>query len=113
MAMQDPPDFFRTDVYIRIGFRRVHVSELLSVSGRPVVTVMHSADSLTRSDAISSDRGSSASRRSLRQSKMGSILVVIADILRDQPLQMPFVHGNHVIQQIATACGILGFRFLS
>ena len=33
---------------------------------------------------------------------MHSILVVVTDIFREQPLQVPFGHGNHVIQQIST-----------
>src|SRR5215472_17759771 len=38
-----------------------------------------------------------------RQPQMRPILVVIADILSHEPLQMPFIEDNHVIQQVSAA----------
>jgi len=70
---------------------------VLLVSGCSVVTVMQSADSLTRNDATAIGSGGSTRGRSLSQSEMRSILVVVADVFRQQPLQMLFVQGNHVI----------------
>ena len=39
----------------------------------------------------------------LLESTVRSILVVVRDIGREQPLQMRLVDGNHVIQELATA----------
>jgi hypothetical protein len=71
-------------------------------SSSSVVTMMQATDPPMRNDATWTYGGDSPGRRSLPQSEMRSILVVVTDILREQPLQVPFVHGNHVIQQIST-----------
>ena len=34
---------------------------------------------------------------------MGPILVVVAHILRHQPLQMPLIHDDHMVQQVSSA----------
>jgi hypothetical protein len=49
--------------------------------------------------------GPSGVRRSLPQSEMCSILMVVADVVRKQPLQMPLIHRHHVVQQISPAAG--------
>ena len=47
------------------------------------------------------DLGFTPRRRSLCQSEMRSVLVVIADVLRHQAFQMLFVEHNDVVEQIA------------
>ena len=42
-------------------------------------------------------------RRSLPQREMRPVLVVVADVLVHQPLQMPYVQNDDVIQQISSA----------
>jgi len=42
-------------------------------------------------------------RRSLRQRKMRSVIVVIADVLRHQSLQVLFVEHNDVVEQVPSA----------
>ena len=39
--------------------------------------------------------------RIFRQSQMGPILVVVTDILRNQPFQMPLVQDDDMIQQVS------------
>jgi hypothetical protein len=34
---------------------------------------------------------------------MGPILVVVAHILSHQPLQMPLIHDDHMVQQVSSA----------
>jgi hypothetical protein len=34
---------------------------------------------------------------------MSSVFMIVADVLRDQSLQVPLVQGNHVIEQVASA----------
>ena len=79
--------------------RRTHLSQLR----RSIVAVMQSTDSRTRHDEAGTCRRSSTGGRSLLQSEMRSILMVIAEVLRKQPLQMPFVQRNHVIEEITSA----------
>lgn len=45
----------------------------------------------------------SSRRCVLHQSEMSAVLVVITDIFGEQSSQVPFLEGNHVIQEIAAA----------
>ena len=38
--------------------------------------------------------------RLLRQRKTGSVLVIVTDVLLHQASQMPFIHNNHMVEQI-------------
>jgi hypothetical protein len=46
---------------------------------------------------------SSAVRRFLPQAEMRAILMVVADVFREQPSEMAFIEGNDVIQQVTPA----------
>jgi hypothetical protein len=39
----------------------------------------------------------------LRQPEVRSVIVVVVDVLNQEALEMPFVQGNHVVEQIPTA----------
>jgi hypothetical protein len=65
--------------------------------------MMQPAESFTRKDATASHGTNSSARRSLPQSEMRAVLVVVTHVFREQPLQMAFIHGNHVIQQVPAA----------
>ena len=65
--------------------------------------MMQPAESVVRLDATRGSGTSSRVRRSLPESKMRAVLVVVADILGEKSLQMAFVHCDDVIQQFATA----------
>ena len=72
-------------------------------SGRPVITMVHSAEPVVRNDATQSYGANPAVRCSLPESEMRTVLVVVTNILREQPLQMLFIHCNDVIQQVSSA----------
>src|SRR5215472_14214328 len=44
------------------------------------------------------------------ESTVSAIVVVVIDVTSEQPLQMRFVDGNHVVQQFATATSYQPFR---
>jgi hypothetical protein len=44
-----------------------------------------------------------AGRRSLRQRKMRSVLVVVTDVLVHQAFQMPFIQNDRMVEQITAA----------
>src|SRR6266481_7988179 len=70
------------------------------------VAMMQAAESREgthRASHCGKARGQSARRRVLRQSKMGPILMVVADIVAHEPFQMPFVQYDHMIEQVAAA----------
>jgi hypothetical protein len=60
--------------------------------------MMQPAESLLRQDATSRFGMSSAVRRFLPQAEMRAILMVVADVFREQPPEMVFIEGNDVIQ---------------
>jgi hypothetical protein len=64
---------------------------------------MQPAESIMREDATGSYGASSPVWRSLPQSEMRAVLVVVADVFREQSLQMAFIKRDDVIQQIAPA----------
>jgi hypothetical protein len=65
---------------------------------RAVVAMMQTAESRTSSDATGLQGTNPATRRLLPKSKMSAILVVIADIVGEQPLQMSLIQDDHMIQ---------------
>jgi hypothetical protein len=71
--------------------------------GRPIVTVMQSAQAIMGKHPPRGYAASSAPRRSLSESKMGAVLVMVGDVLGKQALQMPLVESNHMVEQLATA----------
>ena len=46
---------------------------------------------------------SSATRRSLTQSKVRAVLVMVRDVLGKEPLQVLLVESNHMVEQLAAA----------
>ena len=72
-------------------------------SGSPIVTMMQPAQSIPRKEAPRGCGANSVVRGSLPQPKMRAVLVVVADVFREQRFQMAFIHRNDVIQQISSA----------
>jgi hypothetical protein len=68
--------------------------------GSPIIAVMQTAESPVKKDATRGYGTSLAVRCSLPEPKMRAIFVVVANILEEQSLQMAFIHGNDVIQQV-------------
>src|ERR1017187_400399 len=65
--------------------------------------MMQAADSLVGEDITGGYGTQPVVRCSLPKSKMRAILVVVADVFREQPFQMAFVNCDDVIQQISSA----------
>ena len=71
------------------------------VLGSPVVTMMQPTESFLRNDTAGV-RGTSPPRwRSLPESEVCAVLVVVANVVGEKSLQMGFVHRNDVIQQVS------------
>ena len=79
------------------------MDEKLSRLGSAIVTVMQPAESLVRNDPTGGWGASSAVRRSLPQPQMRAVVVIVVDIISEQPFQMASVHRNDVIQQVSSA----------
>ena len=79
-------------------------------SGGPLLAVVQASQSPMRKDAARGHGTSSAVRCSLPESEMCAVRVVVPDVFRQQPLQMAFVDGNNVIQQITAATADLALR---
>ena len=71
--------------------------------GRPIVAVAQTAQAIMGKYATRGYAASSAPRRSLSQSKMRTVFVMVGDVLGKQPLQVPLVESNHMAEQLATA----------
>jgi len=79
---------------------------LNSGSGGQIVAMMQTAKFWHRYDSSTRFRVThcfAASRRSLVQGKMSSVLVVITDVLIHEAFQMPFVENDHMVEQISAA----------
>src|SRR5258706_2661794 len=64
---------------------------------------MQASQSLLRKDPTWGYRTNSAVRRSLPESEMRAVLMLVANILREQSLEMPFIHRDNVVQQVSSA----------
>src|SRR5690348_9620693 len=65
--------------------------------------MMQPAQSILRKNPPGGGGANSVVRGSLPQPKMRAVLVVVADVFREQTFQMAFIHRNDVIQQISSA----------
>jgi hypothetical protein len=63
-----------------------------------------------RKDVTGGYRATSAVRCSLPQSEMRAVFVVVEDVFGKYPLQMAFIDGNDVIQQVTAATADPAFR---
>jgi hypothetical protein len=61
------------------------------------------AQSLMRQDATRGSGRNSTVWRSLSQSEMRAVVVVVADVFREQSPQLAFIDRDHVIRQIPPA----------
>ena len=75
----------------------------LNQLGGPIVAMVQPSKAWVRHDRIASSGGSSAGRCLLRKAKMRAVLLVVADVFREQPFQMAFIERDDMIQQVAAA----------
>src|SRR6266536_6682300 len=65
--------------------------------------MMQPSQSLMSEDATAAWGATSTARCSLPQSKMRAILVVVANVFREQTFEMLLIHRNNVIQEVSSA----------
>ena len=71
--------------------------------GRPIITVVQPTQSIMGKHATRGYAASSAPRRSLAQSKLRAVLVMVGDVLGKEPLQVSLVQSNHMVEQHTAA----------
>jgi hypothetical protein len=71
--------------------------------GHPNITVMQPTQSIMGKHATRGYAASSAAWGSLAQSKVGAVFMMVGDVLGKQPLQVPLVESNHMVEQLAAA----------
>src|SRR5450756_851983 len=72
-------------------------------SSSPVIAVMQPAHALLANHCTLFQRACPTSRRLLIQPEVGSVVVIIGNVLREQSLQMALIQGDHVVEQVAAA----------
>ena len=75
----------------------------MAISGGSVVTVVQASKPRSRDNATVRQRRTPACGRVLAQSEMGSIIVIVGDVIGKQSPQVSLVQGNNVVKQLATA----------
>ncbi len=76
-------------------------NRILPELGGSLVPVMQPAEARMGANTTGTRTSSSANRRFLAEPEVSPVFVIIAHVLSQEPLQMLFVDGNHMIQQIA------------
>src|ERR1035437_3123548 len=72
-------------------------------SSSPVIAVMQPAHALLANHCTVFQRACPASRRLLVQPQVGSVVVIIGNVLGEESLQMALIQGDHVVEQVAAA----------
>jgi hypothetical protein len=72
-------------------------------SSSPVIAVMQPAHALLASHCTVFQRACPASRRLLVQPQVGSVVVIIGNVLGEEALQMSLIQRDHVVEQVAAA----------
>src|ERR1035438_875760 len=83
----------------------VQTNESLSTadSSSPVIAVMQPAHALLANHCTVFQRACPASRRLLVQPEVGSVVVIIGNVLGEESLQMALIQRDHVVEQVAAA----------
>src|SRR5664280_3120485 len=72
-------------------------------SSSPVIAVMQPAHALLANHCSLFQRACPASRRLLIQPEVGSVVVIIGNVLRQKSLQMALIQRDYVVEQVAAA----------
>ena len=80
-----------------------HAAFRWPISGSAVVTVVQASKPCPGANATVRQRRTPASGRVFGQSEMGSIIVVVGDVLGEEPPQVTLVQCDHLAEQIAAA----------
>src|ERR1039458_8846949 len=72
-------------------------------SSSPVIAVMQPAHALLANHCTVFQRACPTSRRLLVQTEVGSVVVIIGNVLGEESLQMALIQRDHVVEQVAAA----------
>src|SRR5450759_1491449 len=72
-------------------------------SSSPVIAVMQPAHALLANHCTLFQRAYPASRRLFIQPEVGSVVVIIGNVLGEESLQMALIQRDHMIEQVAAA----------
>src|ERR1017187_2807115 len=72
-------------------------------SSSPVIAVMQPAHALLANHCTVFPRACPASRRLLIQPEVGSVVVIIGNVLGEEALQMALIQRDHVVEQVGAA----------
>src|ERR1035438_2124537 len=67
-------------------------------SSSPVIAVMQPAHALLANHCTVFQRACPASRRLLVQTEVGSVVVIVGNVLGDESLQMALIQRDHVVR---------------
>src|ERR1039457_5681037 len=70
-------------------------------SSSPVIAVMQPAHALLANHCTLFQRACPTSRRLLIQPEVGSVVVIVGNVLGEESLQMTLIQGDHVVEQVA------------
>ena len=76
-----------------------------SDSGSQIVTMMQPAKPRCGYDFVTCTRilhRSTTGRSTFRQREMSSVVMIVTDVLFHQPLEVPFIHNDHMVEQVPT-----------
>src|ERR1022692_3126134 len=88
---------------ILLSWARTNESLRTADSSRPVIAVMQPAHALLANHCALSQRACPATRRLLVQPEVGSVVVIIGNVLGEESLQMTLIQRDHVVEQVAAA----------
>src|ERR1017187_5226599 len=87
----------------RLSWARTNESLRTADSSSPVVAVMQPAHALLANHCTLFQRAYPASRRLLLHPEVGSVVVIIGNVLREESLQMALIQRDYVVEQVAAA----------
>src|SRR5664279_2788329 len=80
-------------------------------SSSPVIAVMQAAHAPLANHCTLFPRACPTSRRLLIQPEVGSVVVIIGNVLEEESLQMALIQRDHVVEQEKPGRGIVGKSF--
>src|SRR5664279_4298330 len=93
----------RLNERILLSWAQTNESLPAADSSSPVIAVMQPAHALLADHGTVVQRAYPASRRLLLQPEVGSVVVIIGNVLGEESLQMTLIQRDHVVEQVAAA----------
>src|SRR5664280_2431756 len=86
-----------------LSWARTNESLRTADSSSPVIAVMQPAHALLANHCTVFQRACPTSRRLLVQTEVGSVVVIIGNVLGEESLQMALMQRDYVVEQVAAA----------